>query len=68
MTYPTTEICLCRDVPLDSSYDHQVTFTSQQAQASYFYSKIYKRLQSEQKNQSRKSMSALVIHCLLTDK
>lgn len=44
MTYPTTEIVLCRNVPLDNSYDHQITFNSQQAQASYFYTKAYKTL------------------------
>lgn len=43
-TLPTTEIVLCRNVPLDNSYDHQVTFASQQAQATYFYSKAYKTL------------------------
>ena len=43
-TLPTTEIVLCRNVPLDASYNHQVTFASQQAQATYFYSKAYKTL------------------------
>ena len=42
MTYPTTEIVLCRNVPLDNSYDHQITFSTKQAQAAYFYSTAYK--------------------------
>ena len=45
MTFPSTEIVLCRNVPLDNSYDHQLTFASQVAQATYFYTKAYKTLQ-----------------------
>ena len=45
MTFPSTEIVLCRNVPLDNSYDHQLTFASQAAQAAYFYTKAYKTLQ-----------------------
>lgn len=41
---PNSWITLCRDVPLDSSYDHQVTFPSQNAQRSYFLSKRYVEL------------------------
>ena len=65
MTYPTTAICLCRDVPLDSSYDHQVTFVSQQAQASYFYSKIYKRLQDN--TYQRVMNNRLRIQCTIAE-
>lgn len=39
---PNTDIVLCRDVPLDSSYDHTVDFTGANAQWAYFYSKRYK--------------------------
>lgn len=39
---PNTDIVLCRDVPLDSSYDHTVDFTDANAQWAYFYSKRYK--------------------------
>lgn len=65
MTFPSTEICLCRDVPLDSSYDHQVTFASQQAQASYFYSKIYKRLQDN--SYQRVMNNKLRIQCTIAE-
>lgn len=41
---PNSWITLCRDVPLDSSYDHQVTFPNQSAQRSYFLSKKYVEL------------------------
>lgn len=39
---PNTDIVLCRDVPLDSSYDHTVDFADANAQWAYFYSKRYK--------------------------
>ena len=65
MTFPSTEICLCRDVPLDSSYDHQVTFASQQAQAAYFYSKIYKRLQDN--SYQRVMNNKLRIQCSIAE-
>lgn len=61
MTYPTTEIVLCRNVPLDSSYDHQLTFASQQAQATYFYTKAYKTLQEN--TYQRVMMNKLRIQC-----
>lgn len=61
MTYPTTEIVLCRNVPLDNSYDHQLTFASQQAQATYFYTKAYKTLQ--QNTYQRVMMNKLRIQC-----
>lgn len=43
-TLPTTEIVICKNIPLDNSYDHTVTFLSQQAQATYFYSKAFRTL------------------------
>ena len=39
---PNTDIVLCKNVPLDASYDHTVTFASQAAQLAYFYSKAVK--------------------------
>lgn len=36
---PNTWITLCSNVPLDNSYDHQLTFASVSAQRSYFLSK-----------------------------
>lgn len=36
---PNTWITLCKNVPLDNSYDHQLTFASVSAQRSYFLSK-----------------------------
>lgn len=65
MTYPTTEIVLCRNVPLDNSYDHQVTFASQQAQATYFYSKAYRTLQ--QNTYQRVMLNKLRIQCNIGD-
>ena len=65
MTFPSTEICLCRDVPLDSSYDNQVTFASQTAQATYFYSKIYKRLQEN--SYQRVMSNKLRIQCSIAE-
>ena len=41
---PNTWITLCRDIPLDSSYDHTVTFASEAAQKAYFISKKYVEL------------------------
>ena len=41
---PNTDIVLCKNVPLDASYDHTITFANAQAQWSYFYSKRYKVL------------------------
>lgn len=38
---PNTDITLCRDVPLDSSYNHTVDFASPTAAFNYFYSKRY---------------------------
>lgn len=61
MTYPTTEIVLCRNVPLDNSYDHQLTFASQQAQATYFYSKAYKTI--PQNTYQRVMLNRLRIQC-----
>lgn len=43
-TLPTTEIVLCRNVPLDANYNHQITFATKQAQSTYFYSMAYKTL------------------------
>lgn len=44
---PNTDITLCRDVPLDSSYDHTVDFAAgSEAQFAYFYSKRYVTLQA----------------------
>ena len=65
MTYPTTEVVLCRDVPLDNSYDHQLTFASQQAQAAYFYSKAYKTLQNN--TYQRVMMDKLRIQCSIAE-
>lgn len=65
MTYPTTEIVLCRNVPLDNSYDHQLTFASQQAQATYFYTKAYRTLQ--QNTYQRVMMNKLRIQCSIGD-
>ena len=45
MTFPSTEIVICKNVPLDNSYDHQLTFASQQAQLAYFMTKAYRTLQ-----------------------
>lgn len=36
---PNTWITLCKNVPLDNSYDHQLTFANVAAQRSYFISK-----------------------------
>lgn len=36
---PNTWITLCKNVPLDNSYDHQLTFANVTAQRSYFLSK-----------------------------
>ena len=41
---PNTEITLCRNIPLDSSYDHTLTFNGAEAQFAYFYSMRYKSL------------------------
>ena len=41
---PNTDIVLCKNVPLDASYDHTLTFANANAQWSYFYSKAYKIL------------------------
>ena len=65
MTYPTTEVVLCRDVPLDNSYDHQLTFASQQAQAAYFYSKAYKTLSNN--TYQRVMMNKLRIQCSIAE-
>ncbi len=65
MTYPTTEIVLCRNVPLDNSYDHQLTFASQQAQATYFYTKAYKTLLEN--TYQRVMMNKLRIQCSIGD-
>mgnify|MGYP002523522015 CR=1 FL=1 len=61
MTYPTTQIVLCRNVPLDNSYDHQLTFASQQAQSAYFYTKAYKTLLEN--TYQRVMMNKLRIQC-----
>lgn len=42
--YPSTEIVLCKDVPLDNSYDHTLTFANASAQYIYFSSKAYKSI------------------------
>lgn len=65
MTYPTTEIVLCRNVPLDNSYDHELTFVDQQAQATYFYSKAYRTLQLN--TYQRVMMNKLRIQCSIGD-
>ena len=65
MTFPTTEIVLCRNVPLDNSYDHQLTFADQQAQATYFYSKAYRTLQLN--TYQRVMMNKLRIQCNIGD-
>ena len=41
---PNTWITLCKNVPLDASYDHQITFPSVNAQRSYFLSKRFVEL------------------------
>ena len=38
---PNTSIILCKDVPLDSTYEHTVSFANATAAYNYFYSKRY---------------------------
>lgn len=65
MTYPTTEIVLCRNVPLDNSYDHQITFPTKQAQASYFYSTAYKTIPDN--SYQRVMLDRLRIQCSIAE-
>lgn len=61
MTFPTTEIVLCRNVPLDNSYDHQITFATKQAQVAYFYSTAYKVI--PENSYQRVMLNRLRIQC-----
>ena len=38
---PNTSIILCKDVPLDATYEHTVSFANTSAAYSYFYSKRF---------------------------
>ncbi len=65
MTFPTTEIVLCRNVPLDNSYDHQITFATKQAQAAYFYSTADRVIQDN--SYQRVMLNRLRIQCPIGD-
>ena len=62
---PNTDIVLCKDVPLDNSYDHTVTFASLAAQQTYFASKAFKTLTA---NSYQRTMSGhLRIECSMAE-
>ena len=51
---PNTWITLCKNVPLDASYDHQITFANVAAQRAYFLSKKFVELSA---NSYQRAMS-----------
>ena len=62
---PNTDIVLCKDIPLDNSYDHTITFTSLSAQQTYFASKAFKTLSA---NSYQRTMSGhLRIECSMAE-
>ena len=62
---PNTDIVLCKDVPLDNSYDHTVTFANLSAQQTYFASKAFKTLTA---NSYQRTMSGhLRIECSMAE-
>lgn len=62
---PNSDIVLCKNVPLDASYDHTVTFSSQAAQLAYFYSKAYKVIHSNSYQRAMKNR--LRIECTMEE-
>lgn len=62
---PNTEIVLCRDVPLDNTYDNTLTFASESAQTAYFFSKRYKRVQANSYQRTMKG--TLRIECTMEE-
>lgn len=62
---PNSDIVLCKNVPLDASYDHTVTFASQAAQLTYFYSKAYKVIHSNSYQRAMKNR--LRIECTMEE-
>lgn len=62
---PNTDIVLCKNVPLDASYDHTVTFASQAAQLAYFYSKAYKII--HENSYQRAMKNRLRIECTMEE-
>lgn len=62
---PNSDIVLCKNVPLDASYDHTVTFASQAAQLAYFYSKAYKVIHSNSYQRAMKNR--LRIECTMEE-
>ena len=62
---PNTDIVLCKNVPLDASYDHQLTFASQAAQLAYFYSKAYKII--HENSYQRAMKNRLRIECTMEE-
>ena len=62
---PNSDIVLCKNVPLDASYDHTVKFASKAAQLAYFYSKAYKVIHSNSYQRAMKNR--LRIECTMEE-